>query len=70
MELAFDGFFEKHHLKLQQYLQLLKYEKSFQEVGIHALIMHPYMLKLHAVGKMYNYSEQCKIVLHNPCVPL
>lgn len=34
MESAFDGFFEKHHLKLHQYLQLLKYEQSFQEVNI------------------------------------
>ncbi|XP_026183934.1 proto-oncogene DBL [Mastacembelus armatus] len=32
MEEAFDGFFEKHHLKLQQYLQLLHYETSFQEM--------------------------------------
>uniref|UniRef100_A0AAQ5WZI2 MCF.2 cell line derived transforming sequence b n=1 Tax=Amphiprion ocellaris TaxID=80972 RepID=A0AAQ5WZI2_AMPOC len=32
MEEAFDGFFEKHHLKLQQYLQLLHYEISFQSV--------------------------------------
>ena len=32
MEMAFDGFFEKHHLKLQQYLQLLRYEISFHEV--------------------------------------
>ncbi|ROL54355.1 Proto-oncogene DBL [Anabarilius grahami] len=31
MEMAFDGFFEKHHLKLQQYLQLLQYELSFHE---------------------------------------
>uniref|UniRef100_A0A8C5GC67 MCF.2 cell line derived transforming sequence a n=1 Tax=Gouania willdenowi TaxID=441366 RepID=A0A8C5GC67_GOUWI len=34
MEAAFDGFFEKHHLKLHQYLQLLRYEKSFQEVRL------------------------------------
>uniref|UniRef100_A0A8C1T396 MCF.2 cell line derived transforming sequence a n=1 Tax=Cyprinus carpio TaxID=7962 RepID=A0A8C1T396_CYPCA len=33
MEMAFDGFFDKHHLKLQQYLQLLRYEHSFQEVN-------------------------------------
>uniref|UniRef100_A0AAY4B2A7 MCF.2 cell line derived transforming sequence b n=1 Tax=Denticeps clupeoides TaxID=299321 RepID=A0AAY4B2A7_9TELE len=32
MEMAFDGFFEKHHLKLQQYLQLLRYEQNFHEV--------------------------------------
>ncbi|XP_026874958.2 proto-oncogene DBL isoform X2 [Electrophorus electricus] len=31
MEMAFDGFFDKHHLKLQQYLQLLRYERSFHE---------------------------------------
>lgn len=33
MEMAFDGFFEKHHLKMQQYLQLLRYELSFHEVS-------------------------------------
>ncbi|XP_053486836.1 proto-oncogene DBL isoform X3 [Ictalurus furcatus] len=32
MEMAFDDFFDKHHLKLQQYLQLLRYEHSFQEM--------------------------------------
>uniref|UniRef100_A0A671VM79 MCF.2 cell line derived transforming sequence b n=1 Tax=Sparus aurata TaxID=8175 RepID=A0A671VM79_SPAAU len=32
MEEAFDGFFEKHHLKLQQYLQLLQYEMNFQQM--------------------------------------
>ncbi|XP_037543250.1 proto-oncogene DBL [Nematolebias whitei] len=32
MEEAFDGFFDKHHLKLQQYLQLLHYETSFQQM--------------------------------------
>ncbi|XP_057706491.1 proto-oncogene DBL isoform X2 [Corythoichthys intestinalis] len=32
MELAFDGYFEKHRLKLQQYLQLLAYEQSFHEM--------------------------------------
>ncbi|XP_061581581.1 proto-oncogene DBL isoform X2 [Cololabis saira] len=34
MELAFDGFFEKHHLKLHQYLQLVRYEQSFQEMDL------------------------------------
>ncbi|CAG09815.1 unnamed protein product, partial [Tetraodon nigroviridis] len=32
MELAFDGFFEKHRLKFHQYLQLLRYEQRFQEM--------------------------------------
>uniref|UniRef100_A0A8C6KFG9 MCF.2 cell line derived transforming sequence n=1 Tax=Nothobranchius furzeri TaxID=105023 RepID=A0A8C6KFG9_NOTFU len=34
MESAFDGFFEKHHLKLHQHLQLLRYEQSFQEMDL------------------------------------
>ncbi|XP_077596382.1 proto-oncogene DBL isoform X1 [Stigmatopora nigra] len=32
MEEAFDGFFEKHHLKMQQYHQLLLYESNFQQM--------------------------------------
>lgn len=32
METAFDGFWEKHQLKMEQYLQLWKFEKNFQEV--------------------------------------
>uniref|UniRef100_A0A4W6EH51 MCF.2 cell line derived transforming sequence n=1 Tax=Lates calcarifer TaxID=8187 RepID=A0A4W6EH51_LATCA len=38
MESAFDGFFEKHHLKLHQYLQLLRYEHSFQELCLEHLM--------------------------------
>uniref|UniRef100_A0A672YRE6 MCF.2 cell line derived transforming sequence a n=1 Tax=Sphaeramia orbicularis TaxID=375764 RepID=A0A672YRE6_9TELE len=38
MESAFDGFFEKHHLKLHQYLQLLRYEQSFQELCLEHLL--------------------------------
>uniref|UniRef100_A0A8C5F749 MCF.2 cell line derived transforming sequence n=1 Tax=Gadus morhua TaxID=8049 RepID=A0A8C5F749_GADMO len=34
MEEAFDGFFEKHHMKLQQYHQLLSYETSFQQEAL------------------------------------
>ncbi|XP_061905211.1 proto-oncogene DBL-like isoform X6 [Entelurus aequoreus] len=32
MEEAFDGFFDKHHLKMQQYHQLILYESSFQQM--------------------------------------
>ncbi|KAM5221527.1 proto-oncogene DBL [Ctenodactylus gundi] len=32
METAFDGFWEKHQLKMQQYLQLWKFEQDFQEL--------------------------------------
>uniref|UniRef100_A0A6Q2ZEJ3 MCF.2 cell line derived transforming sequence a n=1 Tax=Esox lucius TaxID=8010 RepID=A0A6Q2ZEJ3_ESOLU len=51
MESAFDGFFEKHHLKLQQCLQLLRYERSFQEVrqGV-------------VVGRsLFNHSRHCGV---------
>uniref|UniRef100_A0AAZ3R394 MCF.2 cell line derived transforming sequence a n=1 Tax=Oncorhynchus tshawytscha TaxID=74940 RepID=A0AAZ3R394_ONCTS len=47
MESAFDGFFEKHHLKLQQYLQLLRYEHRFQEeemVSAQIIILHGHQL--------------------------
>ncbi|XP_061035489.1 proto-oncogene DBL isoform X4 [Eubalaena glacialis] len=32
MEIAFDGFWEKHQLKMEQYLQLWKFEQDFQEL--------------------------------------
>ncbi|XP_060230472.1 proto-oncogene DBL isoform X1 [Meriones unguiculatus] len=32
METAFDGFWEKHQLKMEQYLQLWKFEQEFQEI--------------------------------------
>lgn len=46
MEMAFDGFFEKHHLKLQQYLQLLQYELSFHEVQTLSLKSDSYLDQL------------------------
>lgn len=33
MEIAFDEFWEKHQLKMKQYLQLWKFEQDFQEVS-------------------------------------
>uniref|UniRef100_A0A670KGI1 MCF.2 cell line derived transforming sequence n=1 Tax=Podarcis muralis TaxID=64176 RepID=A0A670KGI1_PODMU len=33
MEIAFDGFWEKHQLKMEQYLQLWKFEQHFQELS-------------------------------------
>ncbi|XP_011739171.2 proto-oncogene DBL isoform X7 [Macaca nemestrina] len=32
METAFDGFWEKHQLKMEQYLQLWKFEQDFQQL--------------------------------------
>lgn len=39
METAFDGFWEKHQLKMEQYLQLWKFEQSFQEVWSDVLLL-------------------------------
>uniref|UniRef100_A0ABM5EVV9 Proto-oncogene DBL isoform X5 n=1 Tax=Pogona vitticeps TaxID=103695 RepID=A0ABM5EVV9_9SAUR len=33
MEMAFDGFWEKHQLKMEQFLQLWKFEQHFQELS-------------------------------------
>jgi hypothetical protein len=33
METAFDGFWEKHQLKMEQYVQLWRFEQDFQEVS-------------------------------------
>uniref|UniRef100_A0A8C1T349 MCF.2 cell line derived transforming sequence a n=1 Tax=Cyprinus carpio TaxID=7962 RepID=A0A8C1T349_CYPCA len=51
MEMAFDGFFDKHHLKLQQYLQLLRYEHSFQEVNCFSV---PKIARKHTDGSQTN----------------
>ncbi|XP_049623433.1 proto-oncogene DBL [Suncus etruscus] len=32
MEVAFDGFWDKHQIKMKQYLQLWKFEQDFQEL--------------------------------------
>nr|KAF6313954.1 MCF.2 cell line derived transforming sequence [Pipistrellus kuhlii] len=34
MEIAFDEFWEKHQLKMKQYLQLWKFEQDFQEIEV------------------------------------
>ncbi|XP_012881390.1 PREDICTED: proto-oncogene DBL [Dipodomys ordii] len=34
METAFDGFWEKHQLKLEQYLQLWRFEQDFQTIVV------------------------------------
>uniref|UniRef100_A0A3P9APQ5 MCF.2 cell line derived transforming sequence b n=1 Tax=Esox lucius TaxID=8010 RepID=A0A3P9APQ5_ESOLU len=54
MEMAFDGFFEKHHLKLQQYLQLMRYEMSFHEVELFSVVLQ----KIAAVGGTVVHTEQ------------
>ncbi|KAM9325765.1 proto-oncogene DBL [Gastrophryne carolinensis] len=42
MECAFDGFWEKHQQKIEQYLELLKFEQHFEEMksAIEYLMVH------------------------------
>uniref|UniRef100_A0A665WRE4 MCF.2 cell line derived transforming sequence a n=1 Tax=Echeneis naucrates TaxID=173247 RepID=A0A665WRE4_ECHNA len=46
MESAFDGFFEKHHLKLHQYMQLLRFEQSFHELCLEHLMSQEKQLSI------------------------
>uniref|UniRef100_A0A672T9K4 MCF.2 cell line derived transforming sequence n=1 Tax=Sinocyclocheilus grahami TaxID=75366 RepID=A0A672T9K4_SINGR len=65
MEMAFDGFFDKHHLKLQQYLQLLRYEHSFQEVNCFSV---PKIAQRHTDGSQTNSVANMLIFLTDLCV--
>uniref|UniRef100_A0A674CKK6 MCF.2 cell line derived transforming sequence a n=1 Tax=Salmo trutta TaxID=8032 RepID=A0A674CKK6_SALTR len=58
MESAFDGFFEKHHLKLQQYLQLLRYEHSFQEVRLTVYVMDGLLINCWCDDGAYLLAQQ------------
>nr|XP_021328506.1 proto-oncogene DBL isoform X3 [Danio rerio] len=58
MEIAFDGFFDKHHLKLQQYLQLLRYEHSFQEMECSLEKLRAQERKISIIGESLNQTEQ------------
>uniref|UniRef100_A0A674CKY3 MCF.2 cell line derived transforming sequence a n=1 Tax=Salmo trutta TaxID=8032 RepID=A0A674CKY3_SALTR len=71
MESAFDGFFEKHHLKLQQYLQLLRYEHSFQEVRLteemaraQTIILHGHQLAACHHYAMALIVQRCNELRH------
>ncbi|XP_077092349.1 proto-oncogene DBL isoform X2 [Siphateles boraxobius] len=58
MEMAFDGFFDKHHLKLQQYLQLLRYEHSFQEMECSLEKLRAQERKISVTGESLSQTEQ------------
>ncbi|MCJ8734061.1 hypothetical protein PDJAM_G00231090 [Pangasius djambal] len=58
MEMAFDDFFDKHHLKLQQYLQLLRYEHSFQEMESSLEKLSAQEGKLIVTGETLAQTEQ------------
>uniref|UniRef100_A0A3Q2PMU8 MCF.2 cell line derived transforming sequence n=1 Tax=Fundulus heteroclitus TaxID=8078 RepID=A0A3Q2PMU8_FUNHE len=68
MELAFDGFFEKHHLKLHQYLQLLRYEQSFQEEVMsraQIIILHGHQLSAAHHYAMALIMQRCNELRHH-----
>ncbi|XP_016423394.1 guanine nucleotide exchange factor DBS-like [Sinocyclocheilus rhinocerous] len=58
MEMAFDGFFDKHHLKLQQYLQLLRYEHSFQEMEYSLEKLRAQERKISITGESLSQTDQ------------
>ncbi|TSS60346.1 Guanine nucleotide exchange factor DBS [Bagarius yarrelli] len=58
MEMAFDDFFDKHHLKLQQYLHLLRYEHSFQEMESSLERLSAQEKKLIVTGETLTQTEQ------------
>uniref|UniRef100_A0A3P9HR32 MCF.2 cell line derived transforming sequence a n=1 Tax=Oryzias latipes TaxID=8090 RepID=A0A3P9HR32_ORYLA len=67
MESAFDGFFEKHHLKLHQYLQLLRYEQSFSEEVMsraQILILHGHQLSAGHHYAMALIMQRCNELRH------
>uniref|UniRef100_A0A3B4B010 Uncharacterized protein n=1 Tax=Periophthalmus magnuspinnatus TaxID=409849 RepID=A0A3B4B010_9GOBI len=68
MESAFDGFFEKHHLKLHQYLQLLRYEQSFQEDVMsraQIIILHGHQLSASHHYAMALIMQRCNELRHH-----
>ncbi|XP_061659932.1 proto-oncogene DBL isoform X2 [Syngnathoides biaculeatus] len=58
MEEAFDGFFEKHHLKMQQCHQLLLYERNFQKMEAELERTSAEEKAIPAVGNTLQRTEQ------------
>uniref|UniRef100_A0A8C4YBP9 MCF.2 cell line derived transforming sequence n=1 Tax=Gopherus evgoodei TaxID=1825980 RepID=A0A8C4YBP9_9SAUR len=78
METAFDGFWEKHQLKMEQYLQLWKFEQSFQEISGTILLSYQdlvgkaqvVMLHGHQLAANHHYAlslicQQCNELRHH-----
>ncbi|KAF0038544.1 hypothetical protein F2P81_009028 [Scophthalmus maximus] len=68
MEEAFDGFFEKHHLKLQQYTQLLQYEISFQQEEMaraQVVILHGHQLAANHHYALALIVQHCNELRHH-----
>ncbi|KAG2463604.1 AT11C ATPase, partial [Polypterus senegalus] len=58
METAFDGFWEKHQLKLKQYLQLWRFEQSFQEMQASLEALSAQERSIPTVGESIIHTEQ------------
>nr|XP_057942736.1 proto-oncogene DBL isoform X2 [Doryrhamphus excisus] len=64
MEEAFDGFFDKHHLKMQQYHQLILYESSFQQMEEELEKISAEEKAILSVGSTLMHAEQLLKDLH------
>ncbi|XP_054610868.1 proto-oncogene DBL isoform X2 [Dunckerocampus dactyliophorus] len=64
MEEAFDGFFDKHHLKMQQYHQLILYESSFQQMEEELEKISAEEKAILSVGSTLMHTEQLLKDLH------
>uniref|UniRef100_A0A673V3J5 MCF.2 cell line derived transforming sequence n=1 Tax=Suricata suricatta TaxID=37032 RepID=A0A673V3J5_SURSU len=65
MEIAFDGFWEKHQLKMEQYLQLWKFEQDFQEVVREIEFLLSQQAKLaDATGNLGQVKQKIKKLEH------
>ncbi|OCT66092.1 hypothetical protein XELAEV_18042346mg [Xenopus laevis] len=67
METAFDGFWEKHQLKTEQYLELLKFEQHFEEELIRRsqmVILHGHQLTANHHYALNLICQQCNELRH------
>ncbi|XP_007949919.1 proto-oncogene DBL [Orycteropus afer afer] len=61
METAFDGFWEKHQLKMKQYLQLWKFEQDFQELVTEIELLLNQQAELADItGNIYQVKQKLK----------
>nr|DBA20934.1 TPA: hypothetical protein GDO54_017665 [Pyxicephalus adspersus] len=67
MECAFDGFWEKHQLKMEQYLELLKFEQHFEEeltARSQVMILHGHQLAANHHYALNLICQQCNELRH------
>ncbi|XP_077002941.1 proto-oncogene DBL isoform X3 [Tamandua tetradactyla] len=63
METAFDGFWEKHQLKMEQYVQLWKFEQDFQELVTEVeLLLNQQAQLADVTGNISQVKQKIKIL--------